>query len=112
MDWSGSEYLKQAEIAWPVPHRFSLFGLETFGYGGQVVLPIRAEVERYGEPLAFRAAVDYLICEERSEERRGGKECGSTCRSRWPPDTSKPNKTRWRARRRPTSSNQMHLTEH
>src|SRR3546814_12584321 len=21
----------------------------------------------------------------RSEERRGGKECGSTCRSRWPP---------------------------
>src|SRR3546814_15690945 len=22
----------------------------------------------------------------RSEERRGGKECGSTCRSRWPPE--------------------------
>src|SRR3546814_15142958 len=64
MDWSGSEYLKQAEIAWPVPHRSSLFGLETFGYGGQVVLPIRAEVERSGEPPALRAAVDYLICEE------------------------------------------------
>src|SRR3546814_13292564 len=25
----------------------------------------------------------------RSEERRGGKECGSTCRSRWPPHHKK-----------------------
>jgi suppressor for copper-sensitivity B len=64
VDWSGSENLKKAEIAWPVPHRFSLFGLETFGYGGQVVLPIRAEVERPGEALNLRATVDYLICEE------------------------------------------------
>jgi suppressor for copper-sensitivity B len=63
-DWSGSENLKQAELAWPVPHRFSLFGLETFGYGGQVVLPIRAEVELPGEPLNLRAKVDYLLCEE------------------------------------------------
>ena len=64
VDWSGSENLKRAELAWPVPHRFSLFGLETFGYGGQVVLPISAEVERPGEPLNLRAKVDYLICEE------------------------------------------------
>src|SRR3546814_14367731 len=27
----------------------------------------------------------------RSEERRGGKECVSTCRSRWSPDTQKKN---------------------
>lgn len=64
VDWSGSENLKQAEILWPVPHRFSLFGLETFGYGGQVVLPLAVEVERPGEPLNLRALVDYLLCEE------------------------------------------------
>lgn len=64
VDWSGSQNLERAEIAWPVPHRFSLFGLETFGYGGQVVLPISARVERPGEPVALRATVDYLICEE------------------------------------------------
>ncbi|WP_227010142.1 protein-disulfide reductase DsbD family protein [Pelagibius marinus] len=63
-DWSGSENLKQAEIAWPVPHRFSLFGLETFGYGDQIVLPVRALAERPGEPLQLRAKVDYLLCEE------------------------------------------------
>jgi len=64
VDWTGSENLKAAEIAWPVPHRFSLFGLETFGYGGQVLLPIIASVDRVGTSLALRAKVDYLICEE------------------------------------------------
>ena len=64
VDWSGSQNLKQAEILWPVPHRFSLFGLETFGYGDQVVLPVAATAERPGEPVELRAKVDYLICEE------------------------------------------------
>ncbi len=64
IDWSGSENLEQAEIAWPVPHRFSLFGLETFGYGGQVVLPIEAVAARPGEALRLRAKVDYLLCED------------------------------------------------
>src|SRR3546814_17589477 len=30
-----------------------------------------------------------LNCEERSEARRVGQECVSTCRSRWSPSTSK-----------------------
>ena len=64
VDWSGSQNLKSAEIDWPVPHRFSLFGLETFGYGGQVVLPVRAEAEQPGQPINLRAKVDYLLCEE------------------------------------------------
>ncbi|MEQ9608577.1 MAG: protein-disulfide reductase DsbD family protein, partial [Kiloniellaceae bacterium] len=64
VDWSGSDNLKQAAIRWPVPHRFSLFGLETFGYGGQVVLPVLATLESPGAPLALRAKVYYLICEE------------------------------------------------
>jgi suppressor for copper-sensitivity B len=64
VDWSGSENLKQAEIAWPVPHRFSLFGLETFGYGGQVVLPVAAQIEDPAKRLTLLAKVDYLICEE------------------------------------------------
>jgi suppressor for copper-sensitivity B len=64
IDWAGSQNLQQAEVAWPVPHRFSLFGLETFGYGGQIVLPIDARAAQPGQPLLLRAKVDYLICEE------------------------------------------------
>src|SRR3546814_20986969 len=33
-----------------------------------------------------------IVC-ERSEERRVGKECVSTCRSRWSPENEKKNKT-------------------
>ena len=64
VDWSDSGNLQQAEIAWPVPHRFSLFGLETFGYSDQVVLPIAVAAAQPGEALALRAKVDYLICEQ------------------------------------------------
>src|SRR3546814_11915109 len=38
------------------------------------------------QPLDARRA---LRIEQRSEERRVGKECGSTCRSRWWPSQSK-----------------------
>ena len=42
LDWSGSTNLAGAEISWPVPRRFSLFGLDTFGYEDEVVFPIAA----------------------------------------------------------------------
>jgi suppressor for copper-sensitivity B len=64
LDWAGSANLAEAEIAWPVPHRFVLFDLQTFGYGGDVVLPIRAKLERPGEPAALRAQLTYLVCSE------------------------------------------------
>src|SRR3546814_12723021 len=35
----------------------------------------------------------------RSEERRVGKECVSTCRSRWSPDHSKKNKNKYKLRK-------------
>ncbi|MCG8356361.1 MAG: thioredoxin family protein [Kiloniellales bacterium] len=64
LDWSGSENLASTEMAWPVPERFSLFGLETFGYGEEVVLPIAARLAQPGAPAKLRAEVTYLICEE------------------------------------------------
>ena len=64
VDWGGSENLAGAEMAWPVPKRFSLFGLETFGYGEEVVFPVAARLERAGEALALRAEVAYLTCNE------------------------------------------------
>ena len=64
VDWAGSENLARPELLWPLPHRFSIFGLETFGYSGEVVLPVRAEVERAGESVRLRAAVRYLACQD------------------------------------------------
>lgn len=63
-DWSGSENVAAVDFGWPVPHRFSLFGLETFGYGGRVVFPLTITPETPGLPVALRGRVDYLVCEE------------------------------------------------
>src|SRR3546814_13650852 len=37
------------------------------------------------DPLPLARAADALVDFSRSEERRVGKECGSTCKSRWAP---------------------------
>ncbi|MEX2008684.1 MAG: protein-disulfide reductase DsbD domain-containing protein, partial [Dongiaceae bacterium] len=64
VDWSGSRNLAAAEMSWPAPHRFSLFGLDTFGYADEVVFPIALRPERPGEPVALTARVDYLVCQD------------------------------------------------
>ena len=64
LDWSGSGNLAGAALAWPAPVRFSQFGLETFGYEDEVVLPITARRTDRRQPLEARAAVDLLVCHD------------------------------------------------
>ncbi|SME94548.1 suppressor for copper-sensitivity B [Tistlia consotensis] len=64
VDWSGSGNLASTRFEWPVPHRFTLFGLDTFGYEKEVVFPIAAKAADPGRPLALTAKVDYLVCAE------------------------------------------------
>ncbi|HEX2113168.1 MAG TPA: protein-disulfide reductase DsbD domain-containing protein [Alphaproteobacteria bacterium] len=63
IDWSGSTNVAAADIRWPAPERFQLFGLDTFGYGGEVVLPIELKPGNKGEPVGVVAKVEYLVCE-------------------------------------------------
>ncbi len=64
LDWKGSTNLASADLAWPVPHRFTLFGLDTFGYEDEVVLPIAAKPANPAEPMGLRLKVNYLVCEK------------------------------------------------
>ncbi|GAA0576547.1 protein-disulfide reductase DsbD family protein [Caenispirillum bisanense] len=64
IDWSGSENLAAAEMAFPAPHRFSVLGIETAGYKSEVVYPLTVRLEEAGRPLRAQASVDYLICAE------------------------------------------------
>ncbi|ABC23853.1 protein-disulfide reductase DsbD family protein [Rhodospirillum rubrum] len=70
-DWTGSLNLAGATPRWPVPTRFSVLGIETVGYEHQVILPLMARLERPGDPLILRLAVDYLICAEVCVPDRG-----------------------------------------
>ena len=64
VEWNGSVNVAAADIAWPAPHRFTLFGLDTFGYSEAVLLPVMVKPQRVGEAVQLRAAVNYLVCQE------------------------------------------------
>lgn len=61
---AGSQNVAAADLAFPVPHRFELFGLQTFGYGEKVLFPLHVIPERPGEAVSLRAHLRYLVCEQ------------------------------------------------
>ena len=61
---AGSTNVEEAKIAWPVPHRFQLFGLQTFGYGEEVAFPVMVTPVTAGAPIALKAKIRYLVCEQ------------------------------------------------
>src|SRR3546814_18535345 len=63
----------------------------TANLGGGAVWPL--ETVRDVAAAAKRHGLRLHMDGARSEERRGGKECGSTCRSRWSRYPSKKKKT-------------------
>ena len=63
IDSAGSTNVARVDLAWPVPHRFELFGLQTFGYGDEVAFPLQVVPERKGEAISLKAKLRYLVCE-------------------------------------------------
>ena len=63
-DWEKSRNLAAAEVAWPAPERFSLFGIDSIGYADEVVLPVDTVPAQPGEPLDLRLALDFLVCSD------------------------------------------------
>jgi suppressor for copper-sensitivity B len=64
VSWDGSVNLAGTDFRWPAPHRFTLFGIETFGYDGEVVFPITATPAQAGGRLDLKASVDLLVCSD------------------------------------------------
>ncbi len=66
INWQGSENIDTSTInmLWPAPIRFSIFGLETFGYKDRVILPIDVPVKNNTDPVRLKMAVDYLACSD------------------------------------------------
>ena len=64
IDTAGSQNVAAATFAFPVPHRFELFGLQTFGYGEEVVFPLSITPQTQGQPVHLKAKLRYLVCEQ------------------------------------------------
>ena len=50
------------EMDFPIPSRFSLFGLDTYGYEDEVIFPLRLGGHIAGQPLMLQAQVNALVC--------------------------------------------------
>ncbi len=64
LDTANSRNLERLEWSWPVPERFDWNGLESIGYGDEVVLPLSAVLIEPGAPLEIKATLDALVCSE------------------------------------------------
>src|SRR3546814_14816924 len=81
--------------ALPICESMFWFRQVSFGWSHQFVGQLEYQQSPIGSALGTRGAQNWLLehnhrrCTVRSEERRVGKECVSTCRSRWSPYHSK-----------------------
>ncbi|UTW58180.1 hypothetical protein KFE96_15340 [Kordiimonas sp. SCSIO 12603] len=51
---------EQIEVLYPFPERFELFGLETYGYGKQVIMPFYVDAQSAEVPVK----VDFMVCKD------------------------------------------------
>jgi suppressor for copper-sensitivity B len=50
------------EMNFPIPSRFSLLGLDTYGYGKEVIFPVYLRGHDAGHPLRLEAEASALVC--------------------------------------------------
>lgn len=63
-DWTGSTNVKQVEVSWPVPSRFTVADMHSFGYGNHVVLPLIITPEDSAKPVALDLKLDIVVCHD------------------------------------------------
>ncbi len=62
--WEGSENITAAEVFYPLPHRFTLFGIETFGYDKEVIMPVRLSFVDPLKPAHVKLRMTYMVCSD------------------------------------------------
>ncbi len=63
-DWSASKNIGHVEVLWPRPEVFISFGLQTIGYSGQFVLPLRITPVDPAKPIHLAVTADLGVCRE------------------------------------------------
>ncbi|MBX6425979.1 MAG: cytochrome C biogenesis protein [Variibacter sp.] len=62
-DFAGSVNVKDVQVLWPAPIRFSDGAGTSIGYAGHVVFPLRVRPRDPDAPVTLRLKLDYAICE-------------------------------------------------
>ena len=64
INFNNSSNLNSFQIFWPAPFRFSTFGIDTFGYEGQIIFPINVIPEIVNEMINLNTQISLLACNE------------------------------------------------
>ena len=64
LDFGTSANVAGFGLSYPIPHRFTVLGINSFGYKGEVVLPLDLAVASPGSPLDLSAKLDLLVCSD------------------------------------------------
>lgn len=63
-DWSGSQNLKAAQLAWPAPHRITIGDADLFGYVDEVILPVMILPQKTGAAIDLALRAEYGVCKD------------------------------------------------
>jgi len=63
-DWSRSDNVAAAEVAWPAPKRVAFDGLDSYVYGNGTILPVAVRLARPGEAASLRLGLEFGVCRE------------------------------------------------
>src|SRR3954447_23616265 len=64
-DFSKSDNVETVTVLWPAPMKFDDgAGGTSFGYKGQIVLPLRIVTKTADKPVTLRAEINYAVCEK------------------------------------------------
>lgn len=63
-DWSASDNLQEATVAWPAPLRFPDGGGYSIGYKTAVVFPVRVTPRDPRRPVRLVLKLDYAVCDQ------------------------------------------------
>jgi len=62
LTWDGSQNVAEATLYYPLPTRFEIFGIQTYGYDKGVVLPVRVKVKDKTKPVHINAMASFMVC--------------------------------------------------
>ncbi|MEM9967455.1 MAG: protein-disulfide reductase DsbD domain-containing protein [Pseudomonadota bacterium] len=63
-DWSKSVNLRGTQLHWPTPTIFQQAGMQSYGYEGELILPITLIPRRSGRAMNIEVSIDMGVCRE------------------------------------------------
>ena len=64
LNWEGSENLASATLLYPAPKRIDIMGLQSFGYEGQILLPLDIKPLDEAKPVTLNVTADIMACHD------------------------------------------------